>query len=194
MSLTFESDNEAELCQSGASYETVSDAFNRLKLGRLSMVHETDCRFETLLDLPRDRAFALFVDRPELWWSSPFRDAGEAAVEVGIEPFPGGGCYEIDDSGRRIWGTVLSIEAPLYIRLAWQVTQDGEEVADPATASRVMVNFRQSGSSTRLEIIHGEFLRHGEAGVDYQNRMRGEAGWPRILEQLKKAARSADWH
>ncbi|GAB4531218.1 MAG: hypothetical protein Tsb0019_32990 [Roseibium sp.] len=157
------------------------------------MVHETECRFETLLDLPRDRAFALFVDRPELWWSSPFREAGEAQVEVGIEPFPGGGCYEIDENGRRIWGTVLSIEAPLYIRLAWQVTQDGEEVADPATASRVMVNFRQSGNSTRLEIIHSEFLRHGEAGVDYQNRMQGETGWPRIIEQLKTAAKSAEW-
>lgn len=158
------------------------------------MVHETECRFETLLDLPRDRAFALFVDRPELWWSSPFREAGKAPVEVGIEPFAGGSCYEIDDNGRRIWGTVLSIEAPLYIRLAWQVTQDGEKVADPAAASRVMVSFRQSGNATRLEIVHSEFLRHGEAGADYRDRMGGQAGWPRIIEQLETAARSADWH
>jgi len=157
------------------------------------MSYETECRFDILLDLPREQVFSLFVDRPDLWWVSPFTETGDDALEVGIEPFAGGVCYEIDSMGRRIWGTVLSIEAPLYVRLAWQVTQEGEEVADPGTASRVMVNFRDAGGATRLEVVHDEFLRHGEAGADYLTRMRSSGGWPRILDNLKAAARRRDW-
>ncbi|MFC6655513.1 SRPBCC family protein [Roseibium salinum] len=146
------------------------------------------------LDLPRERAFSLFVDRPDLWWSSPFSEAGEGPVEAGIEPFPGGRCYEIDKKGRRrIWGTVLSIEPPLYLRLAWQVSQEGVEIADPAAASRVMVNFRESGDATRLEIVHDAFLRHGEHGPSYLEQMRRPEGWPRIIANLKEAARTAVW-
>lgn len=158
------------------------------------MEPEQECRIDGLLDLPRDRAFSLVIDRPELWWTSPFMEGGDAGVEAGIEPFAGGSCYEIDSSGRRrIWGTILSIEPPLYVRLAWQVSQDGEEIADPGTASRVMFNFRQSGESTRLEIVHSEFLRHGEHGAAYCSRMNAPAGWPRIFDRLKSAARTATW-
>jgi len=158
------------------------------------MAQEHECRLDSLLDMPREQAFSLFVDRPGLWWSSPFRKRGQdhekGDVEVGIEPFAGGSCYEINGDGRRwIWGTVLSIETPLYIRLAWQISQEGEQIADPAAASRVMVNFRQAGEMTRLEIIHNEFLRHGENGTDYSKRMRQSEGWPRIVERLQKAAR-----
>lgn len=155
------------------------------------MAYETECRFDCLLDLPRDQAFSLFVDRLDLWWTSPFSKANEEEAEAGIEPFAGGACYEIDGNGRRrIWGTVLSIEEPLFIRLAWQVTLDGEEEADPAAASRVMVNFRDAGRSTRLEVVHTEFLRHGEAGADYMEHMRAPAGWPHILQKLLAAAKS----
>ncbi len=152
------------------------------------MTQDTECRFDLLLALPRDQAFALVVDRPDLWWSAPFRDAGIAGSEAAIEPFPGGRCSETDENGRRVWGTVLSIEPPLYVRLAWQVTLHGEEIADPATASRVMFNFREAGPMTRLEIVHTEFLRHGEEGADYLGRMCEPGGWPRIMDNLEKAA------
>jgi len=155
------------------------------------MVHETECRFDGLLDLPRGRAFSLFIDSPDLWWLSPFDLPDAGKLDAGIEPFPGGNCYEIDGNGRRIWGTVLSIENPLYIRLAWQVSQDGREVADPATASRVMINFRDAGERTRIEIVHNEFLRHGENGGDYLDRMRQPEGWPRIIGNLQQASRTA---
>ena len=93
------------------------------------MAQEQECRVDGVLDLPRERAYSLFIDRPGLWWTSPFRDAAEGEIQAGIEPFAGGSCYEIDSSGRqRIWGTVLSIEPPLYVRLAWQISDDGTEI------------------------------------------------------------------
>lgn len=153
------------------------------------MTDDQECRFDVLLNLPRDRAFSLFVDKLELWWRSPFHEQHDGQVDAGIEPCVGGSCYEIDGNGRqRIWGTVLSIEPPIYIRLAWQISQDGEEVADPLTASRVMVNFREAGEQTRLEIVHNEFLRHGEKGTEYLEKMRRPDGWPAIIQNLKAAA------
>ncbi|CTQ53404.1 hypothetical protein LP7551_01926 [Roseibium album] len=153
------------------------------------MAPETECRFDGLLNLPRARAFALFVDRPDLWWSSPFGDLHKELADAGIEPLVGGSCYEVGQAGhQKVWGTVLSIESPLYVRLAWQVSQDGDVIADPATASRVVVSFREAGEKTLVEIVHSEFLRHGERGGEVLDRVRQEEGWPRIIENLQIAA------
>ncbi|MEP2706757.1 MAG: SRPBCC family protein [Roseibium sp.] len=155
------------------------------------MDEQLECQFNALLSLARDKAFKLVVDHPDLWWTSPFQGMEKESLEAGIEPFAGGNCYEIDKSGKhRIWGTVLSIEEPLFVRFAWQVSPNGMPIADPATASRVMLSFRESGEATRLEIVHTKFLRHGEDGAAYKNDMAGPNGWPRIIERLQKAAGS----
>lgn len=156
------------------------------------MADDLECRYDVLLDCPRDRAFSVVVDQPQMWWVSPFSGAAAEPVEAGIDPFAGGSCYEMDGEGRRrTWGTVLSIEAPLYIRLAWQVSQEGGEVADPLAASRVMMNFREAGDKTRLEIVHSEFLRHGEHGAEYLSQIRRQEGWPALIARLQTAARAA---
>ena len=153
------------------------------------MAEQAECRFQGLLNLPRAGAFRLFVDTPELWWVSSFQEAGDRCMDVGIEPCSGGACYEVRSKGQRnVWGTVLSKEEPLFLRLAWQVSQDGSPVADPATASRVMVNFRYAGETTRLEVVHSEFLRHGEEGTAYLNDMAESQGWPQTIQRLQDAA------
>jgi activator of Hsp90 ATPase-like protein len=155
------------------------------------MAADNECRFEGLLNLRRERAFALFVDRPDLWWSSPFSEPGKEQIDAGIEPLVGGSCYEVDHAGhQKIWGTVLSIESPLYVRLAWQISLEGDVIADPATASRVVVSFREVGETTLLEIVHSEFLRHGERGGEVLDLMRQSAGWPRIIDNLQNAAKN----
>jgi uncharacterized protein YndB with AHSA1/START domain len=150
---------------------------------------EYECRFESVIPLPRSKAFKLVVDHPELWWRSPFEKTQGERLDVRIDPFLGGACYQIDGKGQQqVWGTVLSIEEPLYLRIAWQVSQDGEQVADPAAASRVMINFREAGEVTRLEVVHSKFLRHGEGGGDYMREMMQPDGWPRILKDMADAA------
>ncbi len=158
-----------------------------------AMVEETvdqfECRFETTIALPRTKAFELVVDHPELWWVSPFLETKGMKVDVGIEPYVGGMCYQIDADGQQqIWGTVLSIESPLFVRIAWQVSQEGAQIVDPAAASRVVLNFRQAGDVTRLEVVHSNFLRHGENGGDYMKELMQSDGWPRTLDRLRNAA------
>lgn len=151
------------------------------------------CQFECFLPTSREKAFRLVVDHPEKWWISPFLEEGGQAViasAVGIEPHPGGVCYEMDPAGRRrIWGTVLSIEPPLYIRIAWQVSPNRVPIGDPAASSRVMMEFRASGSSARLVVTHSEFVRHGEGADGYRSFMGEPMGWPKLLANLSHAAR-----
>jgi len=151
------------------------------------------CEFECFLPIPRAQAFQLVVDQPQTWWFSPFLSEDNEALaitEVGIEPQPGGVCYEMDQNGRRrVWGTVLSIEPPLYIRIAWQVSQLRHPIADPGASSRVMIAFRDAGTATRLEVTHTEFIRHGEGAEKYRSFMAEPLGWPKLLANLSHVAR-----
>ena len=73
------------------------------------MSNEEPCRFECVLPLVRGKAFELVVDHPSAWWISPFPGSGGAIRECGIEPRPGGTCYEIGQDGRRrVWEEACS--------------------------------------------------------------------------------------
>lgn len=152
---------------------------------------EKACTHECLLPISRDKAFSLVVDQFGKWWPQDYTFSGDDLKELVIEPYPGGNCYEVDQKGKMIvWGTVLSIEAPLFLRLAWQISPNREVIPDPATASRVMISFRESGDSTRLELIHNEFIRHGEGADQYREAMASPMGWPKCLDALVRAAGS----
>lgn len=147
--------------------------------------------FVRTLPLAREAAFDLLVDHIGDWWPRELTFSRDPAADLSIEPMPGGACTEQTPGGpRRVWGTVLSIERPLYLRLAWQISFDRNPVADPAAASRVMVEFRQAAEGTRIELTHGDFLRHGEAGIAYREAMASSAGWPACLDALEAAARN----
>ncbi|MBA5779219.1 SRPBCC domain-containing protein [Stappia sp. F7233] len=147
------------------------------------------CSFTLSLPCSREAAFDLFVDGFGNWWPKDYAFSGDTLQEIGIEPQLGGACYEQTTTGQRIvWGTVLSIERPLYIRLAWQIGPDREIIADPAAASRVMVVFRELREGSSMELTHSEFLRHGVNGEAYREAMASEEGWPRCLEAFRKKA------
>ncbi|WP_209003078.1 SRPBCC family protein [Stappia taiwanensis] len=152
---------------------------------------DTPCSFTRHLPLEREAAFELVVDRFADWWPREYTFSGEDLEDIGIEPMAGGACYEQARGGARIvWGTVLSIERPLFLRLAWQIGPGREVVADPAAASRVVIEFRAEGEGTRVELSHGDFLRHGEGGEHYRSVMASEGGWPFCLDKLVEAARA----
>src|SRR5690606_18057354 len=144
---------------------------------------------ECLLPITRDAAFELFVDRFAEWWPKDYTFSGDNLQDIGMEPMLGGACYEQTRGGHRmIWGTVLSIERPLYIRLAWQISPDRRPIADPAAASRVMVTFWDAGTTTRLELVHSEFVRHGDGAEAYRQALAAPEGWPYCLERLRESA------
>ncbi|MBD8893129.1 SRPBCC domain-containing protein [Roseibium litorale] len=151
------------------------------------MPADDTCHFERFLKLPRDKAFALLVDTLSEWWGPV---SGNAHLQdAALEPHPGGVCYEnTAENGHLVWGTVLSIARPLYIRLAWQVTSDGQAIRDSAAASRVMIALREAAGGTRLELTHSDFIRHGEDAASSFEAASGGNGWPARLDRLQAAA------
>ncbi len=153
---------------------------------------ETDApiAFAVSLPLSREAAFDLFVERFGDWWPRDYTFSRDPAADLAIEPMPGGACSEQVPGGARIvWGTVLSIEPPLFLRLAWQISPERGVIADPAAASRVTVEFRAQADGTLVELTHRDFLRHGEAGEGYRAAMASPQGWPFCLDALVLAAR-----
>ena len=90
-----------------------------------------------------DPAGKLLVDRIGEWWPWQRTFSRDPAADLSIEPMAGGACTEQTPGGpRRVWGTVLSIEPPLYLRLAWQISPDGEPVDRMSPGFRVMTWLR----------------------------------------------------
>lgn len=150
---------------------------------------DAPCIFDVTIPYLREEAFALFVDRFGVWWPRDYTFSRSPDCDLAIEPMVGGACEEIAQGHPRVvWGTVLSIERPLFIRLAWRIGPDRKPVVDPAASSRVMVEFRTAADGTRVELTHTDFLRHGEGAEAYREAMASPAGWPHCLAELARAA------
>ena len=108
--------------------------------------------FERTLPLAREAAFDLLVDQIGDWWPRELTFSRDPAADLSIEPVAGGACTErLPGGSRLVWGTVLSIERPLYLRLAWQISFDRKPVPDPA-ASDDRLKFATSAPSVLSRI------------------------------------------
>jgi len=141
------------------------------------------------LDVPRDRAFAVFVDELERWWPREFTLGRECVDKLGIQPRYGGRFFEmLKDGTRTTFGTVLAFERPSHVVFSWQMRADRAPEASEGTSSRVDVRFvdREPGTSEIL-VVHRDFFRHGEDFEAYRNQMAGKKGWPAIIEAYVRA-------
>jgi uncharacterized protein YndB with AHSA1/START domain len=136
------------------------------------------------IPVPVERAFDGFVDL-STWWPREYTWAGDTLVDIGIEPRPGGFCFERGPHGFTChWGRVLAWERPGRLVLAWQIAPDRVPEPDPAKASEVEVRFRPSGpSDTRVELEHRGFARHGQGGHAYRQALASPQGWPFMLDR-----------
>jgi len=141
------------------------------------------------IPVTRDNAFRRFVDEIDTWWPAEYTWAGKALQELTMGAHVGGLCSEIGPHGFRCdWGRVLAIHRPERIVLAWQIGPDRLPVPDPERASEVEVRFREAEDGTsRLELEHRSFSRHGEGAADYLAAMSADHGWPYILSRYKQS-------
>jgi uncharacterized protein YndB with AHSA1/START domain len=140
--------------------------------------------------IPVDQAFSVFVDKIGAWWPRDLTWAGERLAQFGIDAKLNGACYEIDaDGGRAIWGTVLSVQRPSHIVIAWQMRADRTPEDSADHSSRVDVRFvADEGGGTTVTIVHRDFRRHGDGWQGYRTKMAGKAGWPRLIGLYAAAA------
>lgn len=159
------------------------------------MTHETavePIKHTVTVPIPPDRAFELFVDELATWWPAEYTWAGDALETIAIEPEEGGRCFERGPHGFECdWGRVITWNSPHRLGFTWQVSPARVPEPNPNKASDVDVRFvDETPSTTRVELEHRGFERHGEGGAGYRTGMASPQGWPYILDRYVAAAKS----
>ncbi|HYD50983.1 MAG TPA: SRPBCC family protein [Gemmatimonadaceae bacterium] len=141
---------------------------------------------------PPAEAFALFTEGLGRWWPREYTWGQEALEAIGMEPRPGGLCFERGPHGFRCdWGRVVAWEPPARVAFTWQISPRREPVPDPARASRVEVRFEAVGdAATRVTLVHDGFEWHGEGAAEYRAALASPEGWPFILERFARHEQS----
>jgi uncharacterized protein YndB with AHSA1/START domain len=145
-------------------------------------VSEDAVRVAVMVPVSPERAFEQFTDEFARWYPPEYTWSQAVLETIAIEPREGGACFELGPHGFRCdWGRVIAWEPPSRLVFTWQVSPGREPVPDPALASEVEVRFVGEDSSTRVELEHREFSRHGEGADGYRDAMASEHGWQYML-------------
>lgn len=141
------------------------------------------------LSAPASQAFAIFTEQIGDWWPRAYTYSQDDLARIAIDPAAGGHWYEIDRSGRRLdWGEVRAFDPPRRLVLTWAVGADRKP--EPSErASAVDIHFRPQGpQTTRVELEHRGFERHGDGGEILRRGLGFADGWPLILKAFARAA------
>ena len=89
------------------------------------------------------------------------------------------------------WGRVLVWEPPRRLVMAWQITHEWGYEPDLAKASEVEIVFTPLGpNSTRVDLEHRHFERHGAGAMSMRTAVDSPNGWGGLLQlfadQLKQ--------
>lgn len=137
-----------------------------------------------------EHAFGVFTTGFDTWWPRGHHLREADLAEAVIEPRAGGRWYERSvDGGECDWGRVLVWEPPHRLVLCWAIGSTFEQPADPTIGSEIEVRFTAEGpSSTRVEIEHRGFERHGEDGQALRDAVSRDGGWTELLHLFAAAA------
>jgi uncharacterized protein YndB with AHSA1/START domain len=150
--------------------------------------------FETVTETvtvqaPIERAFGVFTENVTSWWPTEHHIADKPFAAVVIEPHAGGRFFERDADGNEcMWGSVIAYEPPHRVVLGWHLQSDWNYDADPARASEVEVRFTAEGpSTTRVDLAHSHFERHGAGGDGIRTAVGKPDGWTGIMQRYAAA-------
>ena len=126
-------------------------------------------------------AFATWAEDFGRWWPRDHSASGDA-VEVVLEPRPGGRIYERTAAGAEIaWGEVTVWEPPHRLGYLWHPRRDRADATD------VEITFAEQGDgTTRVEIEHTGWERLGADGEPW--RQRNEGGWRSLIPHYLEVA------
>lgn len=138
---------------------------------------------EQVVHAPVTTCFDTFVDGFASWWPPEHHIGDRTIVELRIEPFEGGRCYDVDTEGGEChWGTVLLLDRPNRLKLAWHIQGDWSVDPDPVLQSEVDVTFAAvDDTTTVVRLEHGHLDRHRGGGEGVHAGVSGSGGWMGIL-------------
>ena len=137
----------------------------------------------------RERAFKVFTEQFGSWWPREYRIGESDMADFVLEPRVDGRWYEVGVDGKECdTGRVTAFEPPERVTLAWQLNEAWQYDPDPAHASEVEIRFIADGpSSTRVELEHRHFDRHGPGADGVHGGVASPQGWTYCLELFAKA-------
>ena len=149
-------------------------------------------RSQVRVDVPIDRAFAVFTEEIGTWWSPDHHILEGELAEMVFEPHVGGHVYDrgVDGSECR-WARVLAYDPPHAFVISWDINLRWQIETDPVATSEVEVRFiAEAPDRTRVELEHRNIDRHGEGWERMRDSVGSPEGWDGGLRRF--GARIAD--
>jgi uncharacterized protein YndB with AHSA1/START domain len=145
---------------------------------------------ELVVAAPLDTCFKTFVEGFGTWWPPEHHIGDRTVVDFLIEPVVGGRCYDVDTDGAEChWGTVLAIEPPHRLVVAWHIQGDWTIDHDPTRQSEVEVTFTPlDPGRTALRLEHGHLERHGDGADGIRHGVGGDGGWTVLVARFADVA------
>ncbi|UMG93752.1 metalloregulator ArsR/SmtB family transcription factor [Nocardioides sp. TF02-7] len=146
-----------------------------------------EVRLDIVVDVPRERAFADFVERFDQIKPREYNLLAVDVEETVFEPRVGGHVYDrgVDGSECR-WARVLAFEPPERFVISWDIDLRWQLETDPDRTSEVEVTFVELGpEQTRVDLVHRHLERHGDGWEGYREGLAADDGWPVFLERYR---------
>lgn len=137
-----------------------------------------------------DRAFQVFTEGIDTWWPRGHHIGKSPMTKAILEGRSGGRCYSEQADGTECdWGSVLVWEPPKRFVMAWQVSPTWQYEPELAKSSEVEVRFTaEPDGSTRVDLEHRCFERHGAGFESMRNATDSPQGWNGLLELFRARA------
>jgi uncharacterized protein YndB with AHSA1/START domain len=144
---------------------------------------ETSVRKSVTVQASVDKAFRVFTEGFDTWWPRTHHIGKSPMTKGVIEGFAGGRCYSEQADGTDCdWGKILIWEPPSRFVMAWQVSQTWGYEPDLAKTSEVEVRFTpEPDGSTRVDLEHRHFERHGDGWEVMRTTIDSPGGWGSLL-------------
>jgi len=131
-----------------------------------------------------EQAFRIFTEGFDTWWPRSHHIGKAPMKKAIIEGRAGGRCYSEQTDGTDCdWGTVLVWEPPRRFVMAWQIDSKWQYEPDLSKSSEVEVRFtREPDGSTRVDLEHRYFDRHGAGADVIRTSVEAPNGWADLLK------------
>ena len=156
-----------------------------------TQAQDTSVRTQTVVDVPIDRAFAVFTEQFDSIKPREHNMLGVDIAETVFEPREGGRIYDRGVDGSEChWARVLAYEPPDRVAFSWDISPRWQIETDHAKTSEVEVRFiSETPDRTRVELEHRKLDRHGDGWESERDGVGGEGGWPLYLQRFSELAK-----
>jgi uncharacterized protein YndB with AHSA1/START domain len=143
-----------------------------------------------VVEAPVERAFHVFTQEMDSWWSPDHHILEAPLARMVLEPREGGRIYDVGTDGSECqWARVLAYDPPTRLVFSWDIDLHWQIETNPGRASEIEVRFIPEGEErTRVELEHRHLDRHGDGWEGMRDAVGAPDGWGKGLASFAEAA------